>query len=156
MIDLVPQVGTAPVHKIGFAESGIDACRVGSSNALHRNVSPLDDIACVRLHAAVLARSVRAAYHRVRDGKRGEHRRKDGYPWSVNRMSIIKVTDMAYARVTAPDLNVAETFLTDFGLTISARTENALYARGTDSPHHIYIAEKGPPRLISFAYYAAR
>lgn len=70
-------------------------------------------------------------------------------------MAIIKVTDMAYARVTAPDLSVAETFLTDFGLTISARTENAIYARGTDSPHHIYIAEKGPAKLISFAYYAA-
>lgn len=70
-------------------------------------------------------------------------------------MAVIKVTDMAYARVTVPDLKVAETFLTDFGLSISARTPNAIYARGTDSPHHLYVAELGDPRLIGFAYYAA-
>jgi catechol 2,3-dioxygenase-like lactoylglutathione lyase family enzyme len=70
-------------------------------------------------------------------------------------MAVIKVVDMAYARVAAPDLDVAERFLVDFGLTISARTDRAIYARGTDSPHHVYIAEKGDPRFLGFAYYAA-
>jgi catechol 2,3-dioxygenase-like lactoylglutathione lyase family enzyme len=69
-------------------------------------------------------------------------------------MAIIKVVDVAYARISAPDLAVAETFLTDFGLSISARTENAIYARGTDSPHHLYIAEKGDPKFLGFAFYA--
>src|SRR5882672_11736335 len=70
-------------------------------------------------------------------------------------MALIKVTDLAYGRLRAPDLDVAEEFLTDFGLVRAARTSNALYMRGTDPAHHIHVTEKGDPGFIGIAYYAA-
>src|SRR5262249_10620107 len=73
----------------------------------------------------------------------------------VTRMASIKVTDMAYGRLKAPDLDVMEEFLTRFGMVRSERTNTALYMRGTDSPHHIHVTEKGEPKFIGFAYYAA-
>lgn len=68
---------------------------------------------------------------------------------------MIKVTDIAYVRLAAPDLDNQEEFLTDFGLTQSARTDAALYMRGTDPDHHIHVTELGDPAFIGLAYYAA-
>jgi catechol 2,3-dioxygenase-like lactoylglutathione lyase family enzyme len=70
-------------------------------------------------------------------------------------MALIKVMDLAYGRLRAPDLDVAEEFLVHFGMTRAARTPNALYMRGTDSHHHLHVTEKGPPGFVGFAYYAA-
>jgi catechol 2,3-dioxygenase-like lactoylglutathione lyase family enzyme len=70
-------------------------------------------------------------------------------------MPLIKVTDLAYGRLRAPDLDVMEEFLTHFGMIRSARTNTALYMRGTDPPHHIHVTEKGDPAFVGFAYYAA-
>jgi catechol 2,3-dioxygenase-like lactoylglutathione lyase family enzyme len=69
-------------------------------------------------------------------------------------MAVIKVRDLAYGRLRAPDLDVMEEFLTHFGLIRSARTPTALYMRGTDPAHHIHITEKGDPKFVGFAYYA--
>jgi hypothetical protein len=66
-------------------------------------------------------------------------------------MAHIKVTDMAYGRLKAPDLDVMEEFLTRFGMARSERTPTALYMRGTDAPHHIHITEKGDPKFVGFA-----
>jgi hypothetical protein len=68
---------------------------------------------------------------------------------------MIKVRDIAYARLRSPDLDVMEEFLTNFGLVKVARTERALYCRGTDPQHHIHITEKGDPKWVGFAYHAA-
>ncbi|MBI2203487.1 MAG: catechol 1,2-dioxygenase [Candidatus Rokubacteria bacterium] len=70
-------------------------------------------------------------------------------------MPLIKVTDLAYARLRAPDLDVMEEFLTHFGMIRSARTDRALYMRGTDAPHHIHVTEQGDPRFVGFAYEVA-
>src|SRR5499426_1525582 len=70
-------------------------------------------------------------------------------------MSVIKVRDLAYGRLRAPDLDVMEEFLTNFGMIRSARTPNALYMRGTDPKHHVHITEKGDPKFVAFGYYAA-
>jgi len=70
-------------------------------------------------------------------------------------MALIKVTDLAYGRLRAPDLDVAEEFLTHFGMVKTDRTKNALYMRGTDPAHHIHVTEKGDPGFVGFAYYAA-
>src|SRR5262249_53700871 len=70
-------------------------------------------------------------------------------------MSVIKVRDLAYGRLRAPDLDVMEEFLTNFGMIRSARTPNALYMRGTDPKHHVHITEKGDPKFLAFGYYAA-
>jgi catechol 2,3-dioxygenase-like lactoylglutathione lyase family enzyme len=70
-------------------------------------------------------------------------------------MALIKVKDLAYVRLRAPELDVQEEFLTHFGLTRSARTPNALYMRGTGPRHHLHVTEKGQPGFVGFAYYAA-
>src|SRR5262249_10663152 len=70
-------------------------------------------------------------------------------------MACIKVADIAYGRLKAPDLDLMEEFLTRFGMVRSERTTPALYMRGTDSPHPIHVTEKGEPKFIGFAYYAA-
>jgi catechol 2,3-dioxygenase-like lactoylglutathione lyase family enzyme len=70
-------------------------------------------------------------------------------------MPIIKVKDLAYGRLRSPDLDVAEEFLTHFGMVRAARTPTALYMRGTDSAHHIHVTEKGDPGFVGLAYYAA-
>src|SRR2546422_2513245 len=70
-------------------------------------------------------------------------------------MALIKVTDLAYGRLRAPDLDVAEEFLTHFGMVKAERTKNALYMRGTDPAHHLHVTEKGDPGFMGFAYYAA-
>lgn len=68
---------------------------------------------------------------------------------------MIKVTDVAYVRFRAPDLDQAETFLTDFGLVRSARTDTALYMRGTDGTHHLHVTELGEPGFVGIALQAA-
>jgi len=70
-------------------------------------------------------------------------------------MAWIKVSDMAYGRLRAPDLDVMEEFLTRFGMVRAERTNTALYMRGTDPAHHIHVTEKGAPKFVGFAYYAA-
>jgi hypothetical protein len=46
----------------------------------------------------------------------------------VTPAPITKVVDIAYARLAAPDLDLAEEFLTHFGLVRAARTMTALYS----------------------------
>lgn len=68
---------------------------------------------------------------------------------------MIRVTDVVYARFRAPDLDRMEAFLTDFGLVRSARTERALYMRGTDPQHHIHVTKLGEPAFLGIALQAA-
>ena len=68
---------------------------------------------------------------------------------------MIKVKDLAYGRLRAPDLDAAEEFLTHFGMIRAARTPTALYMRGTDPHHHLHVTEKGDPKFVGLAYYAA-
>jgi catechol 2,3-dioxygenase-like lactoylglutathione lyase family enzyme len=70
-------------------------------------------------------------------------------------MPVIKVKDLAYGRLRAPDLDAAEEFLTHFGMLRAARTPTALYMRGTDAHHHLHVTEKGDPAFVGLAYYAA-
>ena len=66
----------------------------------------------------------------------------------------IKVRDIAHVRLRAPDLDEMEEFLTEFGMSRAARTDTALYMRGTDPAHHIHVTEKGDPAFVGFAYRA--
>ena len=70
-------------------------------------------------------------------------------------MATIKVKDLAYGRLRAPDLDAMEEFLTHFGMTRAARTPQALYMRGTDGYHHIHVTEKGDPAFVGLAYHAS-
>ena len=67
----------------------------------------------------------------------------------------VKVVEIAFARLQAPDLDKMEEFLTEFGMFKSARTDTALYMRGTDPSHHLHVTHKGEPGFISFAYRVA-
>ncbi|MBT6430762.1 MAG: catechol 2,3-dioxygenase, partial [Rhodospirillaceae bacterium] len=69
-------------------------------------------------------------------------------------MAIIKVKQLAFGRLRAPDLDVMEEFLVHFGMRRAERTNNALYMRGTDPAHHIHVTEKGEPAFVGFAYLA--
>lgn len=51
--------------------------------------------------------------------------------------------DAAQVTYQVPDLDIAEKFLTDFGMTRVAGDDRTLYMRGTGSQHHIYTARKG-------------
>ena len=68
---------------------------------------------------------------------------------------IIRVTDIAFPRFQAPDLDRMETFLTDFGMHRAARTADALYMRGTDPQHHVHVTHLGEPAFLGFAFHAA-
>ena len=71
-------------------------------------------------------------------------------------MALIKVRDLAWPRMHAPDLDAMEEFLTHFGLTRAARTPTALYMRGTDPAHHVHVTEKADDaRFVGLAYHAA-
>ncbi|HUC64538.1 MAG TPA: VOC family protein [Stellaceae bacterium] len=70
-------------------------------------------------------------------------------------MPTIKVKDIAYGRLRAPDLDLMEEFLTDFGMVRAARTSKALYMRGTDPVHHLHVTELGEPRFVGLAWDAA-
>ena len=70
-------------------------------------------------------------------------------------MANIKVTDIAYGRLRAPDLDVMEEFLIEFGMVRAERTNDALYMRGTDPDHHIHVTEKGEAGFVGLAYHAA-
>src|SRR5947207_12431159 len=70
-------------------------------------------------------------------------------------MPVIKAVDLAYGRLRSPDLDKQEEFLTAFGMVRADRTKNALYMRGTDSPHHIHVTELGEPKYIGIAFHAA-
>lgn len=67
---------------------------------------------------------------------------------------IIKVKRLAYVRVTAPDLGKAEAFLEEFGLAVAARTDDAVYLRGTGGGPHCYVLEQGSPGVTAIAFEA--
>jgi catechol 2,3-dioxygenase-like lactoylglutathione lyase family enzyme len=72
----------------------------------------------------------------------------------ATKQAGIKILDIAYPRLRVPDLDLAEQFLTDFGMVRADRTANALYMRGTGPAHHIHVTEKGDQGFVGLAYYA--
>ncbi len=69
-------------------------------------------------------------------------------------MPVIRVTDVAFPRFAAPDLDVMESFLRSFGMAPSARTADALYMRGTDDDHHVHVTHRGEPAFLGLAFAA--
>jgi catechol 2,3-dioxygenase-like lactoylglutathione lyase family enzyme len=68
---------------------------------------------------------------------------------------MIRIKDIAYVRFAAPDLDAMERFLTDFGLVVSARGEDRLYARGTDPSPYAHVTERGEAGFRGVAFQAA-
>ncbi len=69
--------------------------------------------------------------------------------------TVIRVADLAFPRFRAPDLDRMEEFLLDFGMRRSARTEEALYMRGTDPDHHVHVTHRGDAAFLGLAFQAA-
>ena len=63
---------------------------------------------------------------------------------------MIKVEDIQYARIAAPDLILAEKFLTDLGLVVVEHNSDTLYMRASDEDHYVFIAERGEPAFLGF------
>ena len=54
---------------------------------------------------------------------------------------MVKVKDIAYVVYSVPDLDVMETFLIDFGLTTTLRTQDTLYMRTANGLPYQYVAK---------------
>lgn len=67
---------------------------------------------------------------------------------------MIKVTDIAYVRFRAPDLDAMEQFLIEFGLVRAGRRTTTLYMRGTDPLPFAHVTEKGDPGFAGLGFYA--
>jgi catechol 2,3-dioxygenase-like lactoylglutathione lyase family enzyme len=67
-------------------------------------------------------------------------------------MPTTKVSEFLYGRLQSPDLDRAETFLSEFGMVRTARTATALYMRGSEPAHHIHITELGEPRFLGLGF----
>jgi catechol 2,3-dioxygenase-like lactoylglutathione lyase family enzyme len=68
---------------------------------------------------------------------------------------IISVQDIQSVRYRAPDLDLMESFLADFGLKRADRTANTLYMRGCGADPFVHVTEQGAPGTIGFALKAA-
>jgi catechol 2,3-dioxygenase-like lactoylglutathione lyase family enzyme len=68
---------------------------------------------------------------------------------------MIKVSDIAYVRFSAPDLDEMERFLGDFGLAVTERRNEVLYARGSDTSPWIHSTVRGEPGFVAVAFEAA-
>jgi hypothetical protein len=70
-------------------------------------------------------------------------------------MSLIKVTDIAFVRFRAPDLDAMEAFAIDFGLARADRSGDTLYVRGTDGDPFLHVTHRGEAGFAGVAFEAA-
>lgn len=71
------------------------------------------------------------------------------------KQPLIKIHDIAYVRLRVPDLDRMEKYLLDFGMQRSARTDNALFMRGSGPSHHLHISERADDAgLAAFGFLA--
>lgn len=68
---------------------------------------------------------------------------------------MIKVKDAAFVRFGAPDLDAMQRFLSDFGLVVTERSTDTLYARGSGPAPYVHATERGEPGLRAVAFEAA-
>lgn len=69
-------------------------------------------------------------------------------------MTKVKIPELAFVRLQSPDLDVAEEFLSHFGMLKVDRTATRLFMRGTDGNHHLHVTELGDPKVLGFGYLA--
>ena len=67
---------------------------------------------------------------------------------------MIKVTDIAYVRFRAPDLDEMEKFLLEFGMVRAERRDKVLFMRGTDALPFGHVTELGEPGFIGLGFHA--
>jgi catechol 2,3-dioxygenase-like lactoylglutathione lyase family enzyme len=67
---------------------------------------------------------------------------------------MIRVTDIAYVRLSAPDLDEMEVFTQEFGLETVLRTPDILYTRGAAARPFVHVTERGDPAFLGTGFYA--
>jgi catechol 2,3-dioxygenase-like lactoylglutathione lyase family enzyme len=67
---------------------------------------------------------------------------------------MIAVEDIAYVRLRAPDLDLMERCLVDFGMQRASRSEHMLCMRGYGTDPVIHITEKGDTHQVGLAFKA--
>ena len=67
---------------------------------------------------------------------------------------MIKVADITFGRLQSPDLDVAEEFLTDFGMVKVDRTSDMLFMRGTGTDPVIHITHLGASKFLGLGFRA--
>jgi catechol 2,3-dioxygenase-like lactoylglutathione lyase family enzyme len=68
---------------------------------------------------------------------------------------MIRVSDVAFVRFRAPELETMARFLDDFGLEVAQSSQDALYARGSDPDPWIHHTERGPAGFAGVGFDAA-
>ncbi|SED89860.1 Catechol 2,3-dioxygenase [Streptomyces sp. 2231.1] len=87
--------------------------------------------------------------HSEQGALRGEHPGRSRNP-------VIKVADLAWLEFEKPDLDRAEVFARDFGFAIAARTDHALWLRGTFAGSPCVVIRRGSSsRFLGPAFRAA-
>lgn len=67
----------------------------------------------------------------------------------------VKVKDIAFVRFRAPDLDVMEAFLTEFGMQRSGRDESTLYMRGSSDEGFVHVTHRSDePGFVGLAFEA--
>ena len=67
---------------------------------------------------------------------------------------LIRVKQLSYVRVEAPDIAKAEKFLDEFGLQLVERSNQKTYLRGTDAQASCYILSQGAGSVTAIAFEA--
>ena len=67
---------------------------------------------------------------------------------------LIRVKQLAYVRVEAPDTAKAEKFLDEFGLRLVERSNEKTYLRGSDAQAPCYILSQGAGSVTAIAFEA--
>lgn len=65
---------------------------------------------------------------------------------------MIKVADITFGRLQSPDLDLAEEFLTDFGMVKVDRTNDRLFMRGTGTDPVIHITHLGDAKFLGLGF----
>ena len=65
---------------------------------------------------------------------------------------LVKAKDVKYVRMSAPDLDVMETFVKDFGLEVVHRDDDVLYSRGLEGSPFLHVVHRGPAKFLGFAF----
>lgn len=65
---------------------------------------------------------------------------------------IVKATDVAYIRFSAPDLDMMQTFVEDFGLVVVHRDDDVLISRGLEASPFLHVVHRGPAKFLGWAF----
>ncbi|KAH7072516.1 trihydroxytoluene oxygenase [Paraphoma chrysanthemicola] len=65
------------------------------------------------------------------------------------QVKLVKISHMRYQH---PDLDILTTFLTDFGMHVTKRSQNEAWFHGYGPDHYVYYARKGEKKFLGGAF----